>query len=152
MQGTLERLAAARGLPTPEQLGFPKELPPSDTVPRLLVQLVLIQDAAKLILAQGALTLSSFKVEDPQIVSERDSEEPFLLRLPVRVRLGGSLPVLTKVLAALQHARPIIQLRGIRVMTEQEGEPLDVELVLARYLVLAAPRQVDTGGRKGTSG
>ena len=142
VQRTLERLAAARALPTPEQLGFPKELPPSDTVPRLLVQLALIEDTAKLVLAQGVSSVASVKVGDPQTVLERESETPFLLRLPVRIRLSASLPVVVKVLGALQHAKPIIELQGIRISTGSVADELEVELVVSRYLLLAVPRSV----------
>ena len=144
VQGTLERLAKARGLATPEQLGFPKELPPSDTVPRLLVQLALIEDVAKLVLTQGVTSLSSFKVDDPETIAERDSEQSFLMRLPVRVRLGGPLPVIMKVLGALQHARPIIDVQGVRMATGSSSENVEAELVVSRYLVLASPRGSET--------
>ena len=46
VQRTLERLATARAMTVPEQLGFPKELPPSDTVPRVLIQLSLLHKVA----------------------------------------------------------------------------------------------------------
>lgn len=139
VQGTLERLAKARGLATPEQLGFPKELPPSDTVPRLLVQLALIEDVAKLVLTQGVTSLTSFKVDDPDPIPERESEEPFLMRLPVRVRLAGSLPVVMKVFGVLQHARPTIDVQGVRMASGSTPDTLDVELVVSRYLVLVGP-------------
>lgn len=151
MQRTLERLAAARGVPAPEQLGFPKELPPSDTVNRLLVQLVLIKDVAALVLEQGVSVLSSLKVEDPEAASGPEGEGAFLMRLPVRVRLTGSLPQVMKVLGAVHRARPLIDVRSLRIAlassqvgagAAQAGAPahgrLDAELVLARYLVLAA--------------
>ncbi len=141
MQRTLERLATARKLPVPEPLGFPKELPPSDTVPRLLVQLVMIQDAAALMLQQGVGTVASFKVEDPEPVPEEDGGAPFLTRLPLRVRLTSSLQQLMKILAALERAAPLIDVRAVRVAASTTlPETLDVELVLARYLV-SAPLQ-----------
>ena len=163
VQRTLERLAAARALAVPEQLGFPKELPPSDTVPRLLVQLSLIREAAQLILEQGVAALSSFKVEDPEAVPEEESSEPFLTRLPVRVRLTSSLPALMKILGAIERVRPLIEVRAIRVLSapppnvsvggaavpsaapagESPGVsgPLEVELMLARYLITSASQE-----------
>ena len=115
VQRTLERLATARAMAVPEQLGFPKELPPSDTVSRLLIQLSLIKEAAALIFEQGVAGLSSFKIEDPQTVPEPEGEEPFLIRLPVRVRLSASLPQLMKVLGAIQRANPLIDVLAIRI-------------------------------------
>ena len=138
VQRTLERLSAARGIAVPEQLGFPKEIPPSDTVPRLLGQLALIQQSAQLILDQGVTVLSSLKVEDPEMVSEEGGEATLLVRLPVRVRLAGSLPQLMKILGAIDRARPFIDLREIRVVNGATEESLDAELLLARYLVMAA--------------
>jgi hypothetical protein len=137
VQRTLERLATARSLSPPEALGFPKELPPSDTVPRLLVQLALMQDAAKLILGQGVTSLASLKVEDPEMVPEQGRETPFLMRLPVRVRFSGSLPVMMKVLAAFQQAKPIIDLAAVRMTAGAPDQPLEAEVVVARYLVVA---------------
>ena len=138
VQRTLERLSAARGIAVPEQLGFPKEIPPSDTVPRLLGQLALIQQSAQLILDQGVTVLSSLKVEDPEMVSEEGGEATLLVRLPVRVRLAGSLPQLMKILGAIERARPFIDLREIRLVNGATEESLDAELLLARYLVMAA--------------
>ena len=140
MQRTLERLATARKLPVPEPLGFPKELPPTDTVPRLLVQLLMIQDTAALVLQQGVSAVASFKVEDPEAVPEEDGGAPFLTRLPLRVRLTSSLPQLMKILGAVERATPMIDVRAIRVATGANPETLDVELVLARYL-MSAPLQ-----------
>ena len=57
VQRTLERLATARSMPVPEELGFPKELPPTETVPRLLTQLELIEESAGLILEQRVTAL-----------------------------------------------------------------------------------------------
>ena len=138
LQRTLERLAAARTMPVPEQLGFPKELPPVDTVARLLVQLSLIQEAAELILEQGVNALASLKIDDPEAVPAEEGGEPFLTRLPVRVRLTSSLPDLMKVLGALERVHPLIDVRAIRVLGGGASGPLEVELLLARYLVLAA--------------
>lgn len=116
VQRILERLAAARGIPAPEQLGFPKELPPSDTVPRLLVQLSLMRELAELILEQGIPSLSSLKVEDPETVSDEEDAGAFLIRLPVRVRFTGSLPHVLKVLGAIHRANPLIDARMLRIL------------------------------------
>ena len=144
VQRTLERLSAARGIAVPEQLGFPKDLPPTDTVPRLLAQLSLIQEASEAILEQGVSVLSSLKVEDPEPVAdaEGDATEAFLTRLPVRIRLTGSLPSVMKVLAAIHRAKPLIDLRSLHLApAASDGssagpDQLEAELLLARYLVL----------------
>ena len=156
VQRTLERLATARAMAAPEQLGFPKELPPSDTVPRLLIQLSLIKEAAALIFEQGVAAVASFKIEDPQPVVQPDGAEPFLIRLPVRVRVSASLPQLMKVLGVIQRASPLIDVLAIRISpaTAQASAPaetpattaaaidsLEVELLLSRYLVTAEPRE-----------
>lgn len=140
VQRTVERLATARKLAVPEQLGFPKELPPSDTVPRLLVQLSMIEESTGIILQQGVAALTSLKVEDPEPVPEEDGGGPFLTRLPLRVRLTCSLPQLMKTLGALERATPLLDVRTVRVANGASPETLDVELLLARYL-LAAPLQ-----------
>jgi hypothetical protein len=138
VQRTLERLATARGMPVPVQLGFPKELPPPEMVPRLLLQLGLIEDAATHIMAQGISQLTSVKVEDPQAVAPVGEEhEAFLTRLPVRVRLSCSVQVLAKILALGDRARPHIDLQGLHVSTPIESKELEVEVVLARYFVTA---------------
>lgn len=154
VQRNLERLAAARAVPVPEQLGFPKELPPSDTVPRLLAQLTLMREAAALIFEQGVVSLTSLKIEDPEPVPEAVEGGAFLTRVPIRVRLAGSLPQLMKILLACARAEPIIDVRTVRILSSAEppsaepaadasdaAERLDVELVLARYLA-AAPLAV----------
>jgi len=178
VERTLERLAAARSTAVPEQLGFPKDLPPSDTVPRLLVQLSLIQEAATLIFEQGITALSSLKVEDPQPVAPAEGRASFLVRLPVRVRMRATLPQLMKVLAAIQRISPLVDVQTLRVSTATSSEgpeaqptaqpatapisptrpaqasaptdssqrdTLDVELVLARYLVTAQPEPFPEG-------
>lgn len=136
VQGLLERLAAARGVPAPESLGFPKDLPPPDTVPRLLVQLALVEEASTLAFHHGATAVTSVKVEDPQPVSKDEEDGPLLTRLPVRMRLTGSLPRLTQVLAALQGVQPLVDVRFLRVQARPPSDTLDAELILARYLVL----------------
>jgi hypothetical protein len=142
VQRTLEKLAAARTMPAPEQLGFPKDLPPSDTVPRLLVQLSLIQEAATLMLEQEIESLASLRVEDPETVYAEDGETPFLMRLPVRVRLTCSLSGLMKILALFERAEPVIDVRALRVASGGDGaETLTAELQLARYLVMAPTEQ-----------
>lgn len=138
VQRTLERLAAARGLTAPEQLGFPKELPPSDTVPRLLVQLAMVEQLAALIMEQGVGALTSFKIEDPEPVApEGEDSAAFLMRLPLRVRWTSTLPQLVKILGAVARLRPGMDLRVLRV-SQATGDHLEVECVVARYLVAAA--------------
>lgn len=137
-QRALERLAAARGMAVPEQLGFPKELPPSDTVPRLLIQLALMQEVAELAFEHQVTAVTSLKVEDPQPVSGEAGEGPFLMRLPVRVRLTTPLPQLMQILGAIERKSPLIDVHGLRVAASPAGEALEVELVLARYLALTS--------------
>jgi len=138
VQRLLERLAAARSMPVPEQLGFPKALPPSDTVPHLLVQLSLIKDVATRILEEHVRALSSFKIEDLETVKEDEGEGPLLTRLPVRVRLTSTLAQLVRLLLSLNEAVPIIETRVVRIENGSEPEQLDVELILARHLAVAA--------------
>ena len=138
MQRALERLAAARSLPVPEQLGFPKELPPTDTVPRLLVQVALVQELAALAFEHQMQSVNSLKVDDPQPVAGREGEGPFVLRLPVRVRLTATLPQLMKILGAIEQKRPLIDVRSLRVSAPPSGDALDIEIVLARYLALTS--------------
>ena len=165
VQRSVEQLAAARHLATPELLGFPKELPPSDTVPRLLVQLALIQDMAEIIFGQEVAGLDAVKVEDPETVTEDQGTQPFLIRLPVRVRFTANLAQTMKVLAATHRMTPLIDVRALRIApagtpapTEAPPPPeakqmavapagtdqLAVELVAARYLVLPAVETTDT--------
>ena len=160
VQRTLERLAVARSLPVPEQLGLPKELPPSETVPRLLEQLSMMEELAPLILDQGVQKLASLKVEDPETIPDEEGTGTFLVRLPVRVRFTASLPQLMKILGAVERTTPLIDLQSLRV--SPSGSPaedaaagasdaeaasaaspdvLDVELVLARHLVMAASQE-----------
>jgi hypothetical protein len=149
VQRTLERLATARAMAAPEQLGFPKELPPSDTVPRLLIQLSLIKEAAALIFEQGVAAVTSFKIEDPQPVVRPEGAEPFLIRLPVRVRVNASLPQLMKVLGVIQRAAPLIDVLAVRIAPAEASvgaagaatDSLEVELLLSRYLVTAEPQE-----------
>jgi hypothetical protein len=154
VQRTLERLALARSFAVPELLGFPKDLPPSDTVPRLLVQLSLIRETATLMFEQGISTLRSLKIEDPEVVSE-EGESAFLTRVPIRVRLSSSLAQLMKMLVAIERATPLVDLRELRVLPSAKesqsaslassaaqdvgDQLLDVELVLARYLANESP-------------
>jgi len=135
VQRTLERLAAARSMPVPEQLGFPKELPPSDTVPRLLAQLSLIEQASTLMLEQGVIALASVKVEDPETVPEEDGGNVFLTRVPVRVRLTCSLPQLMKIVGAIQRVRPLIDVRTLRIVSGTPSDHLEVEILLGRSLL-----------------
>ena len=137
VQRTFERTATARGVSAPEQLGFPKELPPSDTVPRLLIQLDLIKETAELIYEHQVSALSSLRVEDPETVSGDEDAAPFLVRLPVRVRFQASLQDLMKILSAIERKRPLIDVRGLHVASASDDSGLDVELTLARYLALS---------------
>lgn len=138
VQRTLERLAAARGMKTPEQLGLPKELPPADVVPRLLLQLELIEDASELVVAQGISQLVSVKVEDPQSArAPGEDRESFLMRLPVRLRLVCSLDTLVKVLGVLDRAKPMVGLQAVRLRQPTDAADLDVEFVVARYVATA---------------
>lgn len=147
---TIERLATARGMTTPEQLGFPKELPPADAVPRFLIQLGLIEDVAERTIAiVGLSQLQSFRVDDPQVVTPSGAnQESFLTRLPVRVRLSCSLEALPKILVTLDRARPLMDLQDLRVASSATSQQFDVEIVLARYLLSApsfAQPKEDTG-------
>jgi len=153
VQGILERLAAARGIPVPAQLGFPKELPPSDTVPRLLIQLSLIQELAELILEQGVTDLASLKVEDPEPVADEDTGGSFLMQLPVRIRMTATLPQIMSVLGAIHRVHPLIDVRAVRLAASPVPESLDVEVLVARYLIVAAtpeppPEAADAAGSK----
>lgn len=134
MTQALERLAAAQNMPVPQTLGFPKELPPPEAVPRLLVQLQLLQEAATLVVDQGVAALVSLKIDDPQPVRSAAGQEALLLQLPVRVRLTGTLPQLMKILAAVDRAAPLIDLNAVRIVSAGTEDQLDVECVLARYL------------------
>lgn len=133
----LERLALTYQMPVPERLGFPKELPPTDAVPRLLVQLALIRELAPLALERGVKQVISVKLEDPEPVAAPDgAEEGFLMRLPIRLRMSSSLTHLLSFLGAVESLTPLVDLRTLRLAT-QTTDPalLDVELGLARYLV-----------------
>lgn len=140
VQRTLERLAAARGMKTPEQLGLPKELPPLDVVPRLLLQLALIEDTSELVVDHGITQLVSVKVEDPQnVTAPGEGRESFLMRLPVRLRVVCSLDTLVKVLGVLDRAKPMVDLQAMRLRVPPESQELDVELVVARYVATSTP-------------
>lgn len=137
VQRTLERLAAARSMRVPEQLGFPKELPPSDMVPRLLAQLSLIQDLAAILFEHGVAELVSFKIEDPQAVAAEGGDTAFLLRVPIRARFSASVPQLMKVLAAVERARPLMDLHALRTTPHATlPDVLEVEGAFARYLAI----------------
>lgn len=177
IQRMLERFATARSMDVPQLLGFPKELPPSDTVPRLLVQLSLIQETAEVVFEQGVAALSSFKIEDPVTLPEEEGTGTYLMRLPVEVRCAGTLPQLMKILGRLQLAQPMIDVRTLRLASStpparlaspneaagvaQEVAPpaaegaapgmLDVEFSCSRYLVMTtSPEPIP--GADGTSG
>ena len=137
VQRTLERVATARGVAPPVQLGFPKELPPADAVPRFLMQIGLIEEVASLIMAvPGVSELRSFKVGDPEpLGAVEDPQEAFLTRLPVRVQMVCSLEALTRTLGLLSRARPLIDVQNLRVVSLEDSTQLEVECVLARYLL-----------------
>ena len=144
LQRTMDRLAAARNIPPPTPLGLPKELPPTDTVPRFLAQLQLAQQTAELIFDQDVSALTSFKVEDPQPMAPEEGSDTFLLVLPVRVRFTGALDHVMKVLGAPERVRPLIDVRSVRLATAADPSLLDAELVVARYTVTTAtPASVD---------
>ncbi|MBI4598342.1 MAG: hypothetical protein HY737_08095 [Candidatus Omnitrophica bacterium] len=135
-QRMLERVAAARAMAVPEQLGFPKDMPPADTVPRLLVQLALMKETTAILFEQGLISITAFKLEDPEPVAEAKDQRPFLTRVPLRVRLVASLPQLMRILAALQRSGHLIDVRAMRLIGADSPDRLDVELVLARYLLV----------------
>ena len=137
LQQTFQRLAAARAAPVPEQLGFPKELPPSDTVPRLLIQLTLVEEMAELIYEHQVTALTSLRIEDPETVSGEEDAAPFLMRLPVRLRFSASLAQLMKLLSAIERQRPLVDVRGVHIASAPEGGALELELTVARYLALS---------------
>lgn len=144
VQRTLERLATARSMTAPTQLGFPKDLPPPEAVPRFLVQVSVIEQTAELLMAiPGVTQVESFKVEDPQtVLGAEGDEDVFLTCLPVRIRLTCPLDVLVKALGALDRADPLVDLQGLRLAAlsgegGEEAKDLAVELVVARYVVTA---------------
>lgn len=145
LQRTMERLAAARNIPVPTPLGLPKELPPTDTVPRFLAQLQLAQQAAELAFDQEVSAFTSFKVEDPEPILAEEGSETFLLALPVRIRFTGALDQVMKVLGAIERVRPLIDVRSLRLAAAgSDPSQLDAELVVARYTVTAvAPTSAD---------
>ena len=144
VQRMLERATAARGMTVPEQLGFPKEMPPAETVPRLLVQLTMIKELTTLLLEQGVVSLNAFKLEDPDVVPEgQDARRPLLSRLPLRVRFTASLPQLMRILTAVQRTDRLLDLRTLQVMTGETPDRLQVELVLARYVLAPGAQKHD---------
>ena len=123
VQRALERLATARTIDPPEALGLPKELPPVDVVPRLLVQLNLIQDASELIISQGNARLLSVKLEDPEALPPPSEEQgAFLMRLPVRFRFRCSLTALTKILGMVERATPFMDVQGLSTRLPSASE------------------------------
>ena len=124
VQRILERLAAARGMEVPLQLGFPKELPPADAVPQLLVQLDLVQDAAELIVPQAISKLASVKLEDPQAASRASEKDPFLTRLPVRLRITCTLETLTKLLGLVDRMEPLTEFQALRMRSVASEGPV----------------------------
>ena len=140
VQRLLERLAAGREAPVPAQLGFPKDLPPADAVPRFLTQLALIESVGERTMAlPGVSQVTSFKVEDPQTLSSPEEDgAAFITLLPVRVKLTCTLDALAKLLGLLDQERPLMQMHGLRVGAPEPNAALEVELVLARAGVDAA--------------
>lgn len=138
VQRAIERMAAGRNVAVPEMIGLPKELPPTETVPRLLAQLALTQATVGLILEQGPIVVSSVKLEDPEPVNGAESQIAILTRVPLRVRMTSSLPQLMRLLEAVARARPLIDIRALRLTGgSEEGDRIESELVLARYLPAA---------------
>ncbi len=125
VQTTLTRLSTAQTLTPPLLLGVPKDLPPADVAPRFLQQLSLIEDAAEVVLAvRGVTQLTSLKIEDPEDVPPaEDAKVGFLTRLPVRIRLVGSLEAVTKVIAMIDHASPVMDLKHARVALVPTTKP-----------------------------
>ena len=142
IQRTIERLATARGMTVPQQLGFPKELPPADTVPRLLAQAMLMQEMTALIFDQKVAEFASVKLEDPDTSPETE-DGLALTRLPIRVRVTCTLPQLMQGLKAVRAATPLIDVRELRIETGTAPESLDVELLACRYLATRT-QQEDT--------
>jgi hypothetical protein len=134
----LEKMASARGIGVPQAIGFPKELPPPESVSRLLVQLALIEDVAKIVMADTASVLSSVKIEDPRPVPKTDEEKNFLIRVPVRIRLSCSVKSLAGMLGSVEGMKPITSLDGVRVrhLAEPLQEMVEVELELSRFLII----------------
>ena len=137
LQRSLEQLAAARQITAPTALGLPKELPPTDTVPRFLSQLQLAQQAVELVFAQDVGAVTSFKIEDPEPIPAEEGSDTFLLVLPVRIRFAGTLDQTMKVLGALDRVRPLIDVRSVKLAPAADTAQLDAELLLARYTVMA---------------
>ena len=147
VERTLEKTAAARGVAVPERLGFPKELPPSDTVPRLLVQLSMIQEMGSMLIGGDLAQVASFKVEDPEPMPLNDTDVS-LMRLPLRIRLSATLPQLMQVMSSFEQAKPLVDLRLLRVAAEptlpeeqaDKEQLLQVELIVSRYLLAGKPQ------------
>lgn len=156
VERALEKAASARNMAVPDRLGFPKELPPSDTVPRLLIQLSLIQEMGTTIIGGGLAQVTSFKVEDPESVPLTETDV-VLTRLPVRIRLLGSLPQLMQVMAAFEQTHPLVDTRLLRIIAQPsdqaEKEPkqpqlLQAELVVSRYLLASVAANVPSAEGK----
>jgi len=152
-RGVLERTAKARGLEPPTLLGLPKELPPPDAVPRFLAQVGLMQEAGERMMALNGITqVVSLKVEDPQdLEAIQKHEEPFLMRLPVRVRVQGSIEALATLMALWTRATPIVEVRELQVRTTPASQTLELECVLAQYLVTKPEVEVFKGEEEPTT-
>ncbi len=141
LRRSFERLATAHAGTVPELLGVPKELPPTETVPRLLIQLQLVQETATLVFEQNTGTLVSLKLEDPEPVPENQGDAPVFTRIPVRIRVLTSTQGLMSLLAALERSHPLVDVRGLHVTSATEPGQLESELLLSRYLI-APPSDV----------
>ncbi len=126
VQQTLERLAASHATDVPLQLGLPKDLPPADVVPRFLAQLALIEELARVMLeTPGVVSVTSFKVEDPQTISETAATEaePLVTRLPVRIRLRCSVEAVGRVLDGVARLRPLVDVVSLRIQIPVAAAP-----------------------------
>ena len=156
VQRTLERLATARALPVPELLGVPKELPPSDTVPRLLVQLQLIEETVTLLMERDRLVVRSVRIDDPEPMPSEEPGGLYLHRVPVRVQATAPIDTLMDVLQALGRQQPLVEVSALRVLAQDPGAsgaapsartPLAIDVTVARYVAVGAPEAVAVAPR-----
>ena len=147
VRGALERTAKARNMEAPLFLGLPKELPPVDAVPRFVVQVGLMQDIGERLMAvPGVAQVVSLKADDPQEVEPlQKGDESFLMRLPVRVRVQCSLEALGTLLSVWSHSTPVVELQEVHVNHPPATPTLDVECVVARYVVTKPVLESATG-------
>ncbi len=149
-RGVLERTAKARGMEPPTLLGLPKELPPPDAVPRFLAQVGLMQEAGERIMAlKGVTQVVSLKAEDPQELDAiQKGDEPFLMRVPVRVRVQGSIETMATLMALWTRAAPIVEVRELHVSATPVQQTLELECVLTQYLVTKPDLEPFKGGEE----